>query len=78
MTSLHSLDEKKYVEDLKKYSQLRRLLHLAQKMVTSALDIRHNSVSQDPLEIATAVQEQIRLIEKHNDIKSISGGVPCP
>ena len=64
-----------YTEDLNKYS---RLLHLAQKMATSALDIRHNSVSQDPLEIATAVQEQIRLIEKHSDIKSISGGVPCP
>ena len=52
-----------YIEELKKYSQLRHLISLAQKMGKRALD------NQDPMEIAIEIQEGLKSIEKRKTAK---------
>ena len=51
-----SIDE--HIENLKKYSQLRELTHLARRMAHRAV-----ALNKDPVEIARAAHEQISSIE---------------
>lgn len=54
-----SIYVEEYIEELKKFSQLRQFIHLAQKMAKNALD-----PNQDPTKIALEAHEQIKCIEK--------------